>query len=237
MKKYYTAEDVARWQPTFEKSVTIHLEKLSRPGQPSEHYDFHLGMLSLHYCDFGMMRIAQGRFEEARKMFQESVQTRCKMFERAGEGVGESIDAGQFQSLLIAFVTKDESLVARMADLYKAEEGVPESIYLGSAVKLLAKKDTRGAKAALAQKKPRFETLFVGYDDCLEAIADKNEQGFASGLKVASESWRKVAARRYKGLPSAVCFIQGAGLVLLAESVLGKRLAVVNEYIPPELLQ
>jgi hypothetical protein len=237
MKKYYSPEDVVRWQQSFDKSVRIHLEKLSDLELSPDGYDFHLSLLSLAYHELGMTRIAQGGFEEARKMFHESVQARCKMFERAEKGVGRSIDAIYFQSLLIAFVTKEEDLVARIVDLYKPVEGIADAIYLGRAVKLLAKNDTIAAKSALAQKKPRFVTQFPGYAECLEGIADKDEQRFALGLNVASESWRKCAARRDKGLPFSVCFIQGVGLVRLAEWVLGKRISVVNEYIPAELLE
>jgi hypothetical protein len=239
MKKYYSPDDVVRWQASIEESVALHLKKLSEPGLLAQRGDFDLSMLSLTYCDFGMMCIAQGEFQDASKMFSESVRTRCKMFELIEEGLCPTrpIEAGDFPWLLIAFVTKDEDLIARVTDLYKPDKGIPSSIYLGRVLKLLAKNDTSGAKAALAQKVPRFETEVVGYADCLEAIADKDEQRFALGLKVASESWRKCAARRDKGLPFSVCFIQGVGLVRLAERVLGRRVSVDNEYIPSQLLQ
>jgi hypothetical protein len=237
MKLLYSPQDVVRWEAAKGGSVALHLQKLSEPGLVSEKQDFHLGMLSLSYQTKGMIFIAQGRYEEAVHSFHDSIKTLCKMYERFEKEQGGSLEAGHFQSVLVAFVTKDEPLVSRLVGLYRADEGTPDSIFLGKALKLVASGDIDGAKTALAQRKPRFEPQFVGYADCLQAIANKDQQRFVSALNVASESWAKWASKRVKGLPDSVCFIQGVGLIRLAERVVGNPIPITNEYMPQELLR
>lgn len=237
MKKFYSPEDVARWEEAKGGSVALHLEKLSDPSLVPQKQDFHLGMLSLSYQSKGMTFVALERFEEAKQSFRGSIETLCKMYERFEKGQGRSLEAGHFQSVLVAFVTKDQPLISRLAAHYRADDGTPDSVYLGRVVKLLAMGDIDAAKTALAQKKPRFEPQFVGYADCLEAIANKDQQRFVTALNGASESWSKWASKRVKGLPDSVCFIQGIGLVRLAERVLGNPIPISNEHMPQELLR
>lgn len=234
--RFYSEEDVARWQIAYAKSIGIHQEKLTTDfSQPA--IDFHLGGLAGSYYMQGMTFIAQGAFESSLQAFKASAEARCKMYERFENGKGRSLEAGHFQSVLVAFVTKDEALVSRLVGLYRADEGTPDSIFLGNALKLVATGDIDGAKTALAQRKPRFEPQFVGYADCLEAIANKDQPRFVSAASVACESWAKWAAKRVKGLPDSVCFIQGVGLVRLAERVLGNPIPVISDGMPQELLR
>lgn len=236
MKNFYNDADIARWETADKQSIPLHLEKLK--GEVHEKkIDFHLDMLAGSYYMQGMTFIAQGNFDEAVQAFRASAEARCKMYERFEKGQGRSLEAGHFQSVLVAFVTKDQALISRLVVHYRADEGTPDSIFLGRAVKLLAMGDTDGAKTALAQRKPRFEPQFVGYADCLEAIANKDQQRFVSALSLASESWAKWASKKAKGLADSVCFIQGVGLVRLAERVLGNPIPITNEYMPQELLR
>lgn len=235
MGQFYSNEDVARWDKSYGQSVDLHLEKLSA-DLPQEKVDFHLSNLSGSYYMQGMTLIAKSEFRKAIEAFRASAQTKFKMYERFENGQGRSLEAGNFQSLLVAFVTRDEALVSQLVGKYRAEDGTPGSIFLGRALKLIAMSDLDGAKIALREKKPRFEPQFIGYTDCLEAIANKDEHRFLTALKLASDSWAKWAVKRVNGLPDSVCFIQGVGLVRLAERVMGKRISVVDENIPLQLL-
>lgn len=237
MKKFYTSEDVVRWEAAKGGSVELHLQKLSDPALPPQKQDFHLGMLSLSYHTWGMICVAHNRFDEAILSFRGSTEVLCRMYERFNKGQGRSLEAGHFQSVLVAFVARDHPLASRLVGDYRADEGTPGSIFLGRAVKLLAMGDIDSAKSALAQRKPHCEPQFVGYAECLEAIANNDQQGFLSALNVASESWANWASKRVKGLPDAVCFIQGVGLVRLAEGIFGKSIPIASEHIPQGLLR
>lgn len=236
MDRFYANSDVVRWMNVDQQSITLHLAKLATE-LPQAKIDFHLDMLADSYYLHGMSCIAQGSFPEAIEAFRASISTRCKMYERYEMGMGRSLEAGHFQSLLVAFVTKDHPLIARFVAFYRANDGTPDSLFIGSALKLVATNDLEAAKSNLAKKKPRFERQFTGFSECLEAIANKDEKRFVNALNVASENWAKWAAKQAKGLPDSVCFIQGAGLVRLAESVFGRRILIADRHIPPELLR
>jgi hypothetical protein len=236
MGHFYSNDDVVRWDKSYRPAIDLHREKLTT-DLPQPKVDFHLSNLSGSHYMQGMTFIAQGNFDAAVQAFRASADARCKMYERFEKGQGRSLEAGHFQSVLVALVTKDQALISRFVSHYRADEGTPDSIFLGRAVKLLTMGDIDGAKTTLAQRKPCFEPQFVGYAECLEAIANKDQQRFVSALSVASENWAKWASKRVKGLPDSVCFIQGIGLVRLAERVLGNPIPIANEHMPQELLQ
>jgi hypothetical protein len=236
VQPYYSSDDVARWLKIDQQSITLHLNKLEGE-MPQTTIDFHLYMLAGSYYLHGMTCIAQNSFGAAIDAFRASAETRCKMYERYNNGLGRSLEAGHFQSLLIAFVTMERALVSRFVHNFRADEGTPGSVFLGRALKLVALNDLESAKNELARKKPRFEPQFIGYAECLDAIAGVDVQRFTAALNLASASWAKWAVKRAKGLPESVCFIHGIGLVRLAERVIGSRVIVIDEHIPGQLLQ
>jgi hypothetical protein len=236
MGRSYSDDDVVRWDKSYRPAIDLHLEKLGT-DLPQQKVDFHLSNLSGSYYMQGMTLIAQGAFDEAIRAFRDSAEARCRMYERFEKGQGRSLEAGHFQSVLVAFVTKDQALISRLVGHYRADEGTPDSIFLGKALKPVATGDIDAAKKVLAQRMPRIEPQFVGYADSMEAIANRDQQRFVSALDAASESWAKWASKKVKGLPDSVCFIQGVGLVRLAESVLGTPIFVTNQHMPQELLR
>jgi hypothetical protein len=235
MGRFYSNDDVVRWQKAYVQSIGIHLEELAT-DLSQQKIDHHLSGLAGSYYMQGMTFIAQGAFDEAIQAFRASADARCKMYERFERGQGWSLEAGHFQSVLVTFVTKDQALISRLVNHYRVSEGTPDSIYLGRAVKLLAAGDIDAAKNALARRKPHFEPQFAGYPDCLEAIVNKDPARLVTALNAASQCWAKCASKTVKGLPDSVCFIQGVGLILLAEKVIGQRIPISNEYIPRQLL-
>ncbi len=237
MNRYYSHEDLTRWEKAYGSSVTLHLEKLSTHGLNAQKQDFHLGMLQLSYETEGLIHIAKNRYEAAIKSFKDSKETLCKMYERYENGLGRPLEAGHFQSVLIGFVTSYKALIAKLANHYSANEGTKDSCYLGRALKLITAGNLDDAKAALAEKKPRFETEFIGFDDCFAAIVNRDEQQLLSAIKIATKSWEKCASNRDRGLPFSVCFIKGIGIIRLAEHVLGKQVLIDNQYMPHELLR
>jgi hypothetical protein len=235
--KYYSPEDVARWKVAYAGSIDLHLQRLSDPGLPDQQYDFHLGMVSLSYHAEAMLCLAECRFEDAVEAFRASIEARCRMYERFVAGRGRPVEAGAFQSVLVALATRDEALIAEIGRHYRADVGTAGSIFIGSALRCLVLDDIHGARIALDCKWPRFERQFVGYAESLQAIAAGDDQQFLAALALASESWANWAARQVRGLPDSVCFIHGVGLVRLAERVFGHRVPMANVRIPPQLVQ
>jgi hypothetical protein len=236
-RHFYTDADVERWENVEKNSLQIHNDKLAT-DLPQRLVDHHLSGLSATFWSRAMICIAKGEFGKAIEALRTSTEYRCKVYERFEKGDGTwPPDAGDFQTLLVALVSRDEASIARFVSLYRYDKGTPGSVFLGRAVKLLVMNEIDAARESLGQKKPRFEPQFVGYAECFEAMANKDEHGFVAALTLASKKWAKVVSIRDRGLPYSVCFIQGAGLVRLAEKVLGKPISVSNEHIPPQLFR
>lgn len=235
MGRLYADDDMARWEHSYKDSVAIHLDKLANSATEAE-IDFRLGMLAVSRYTLGMISVAKGDFLGATARFRSAVETRCGQYERFEQGVGRELDAGHFQTLLLALVTRDDTLVSRFRAHYRAENGTKCSIFLGRAVKRLAANDREGARLELDRRKPPIDPQFLGYCECLEAIAAGNEGQFTDAIVRAGNHWQTWAAKTVRGLPDAVCFIQGVGLVRLAEKVLRRPVPVTHEHLPHELL-
>jgi hypothetical protein len=235
MSHLYSPADLDRWNRSYQDSIHLHLDKLAT-DLSSQQVDFHLNMLSLSYHTQGMILIAQGKFTDAVGSFRSSVLAKCQMYERYEKGEGRALEAGHFQSVLEAYVTRDDDLVAAIVKHYRAQEGTPDSIFLGRALKYIATNEIDNAKRLMRQEWPRFEPQFVGFADCLEAIAENDEYRFVAAANSASQHWAAWAAKRIRGLPDSVCFIQGIGLIRLAEKSMGRTIRIVSEYLPQELL-
>jgi hypothetical protein len=235
MKRSHSDKDVARWEKAYENAIAIHLDKL-RTESSQANVDFHMGGLAGSYYMYGMTLIAGAQFGAAIDAFRSSTELWCKMYERYENGHGRPLEAGHFQSVLVAYVTGDDVLISRLVAHYRAEDGTPDSIFIGTALKLIATGDCTSAKTALTLPKPHFEPQFRGYPDCLDAIAHNNEEQFISALGTASEFWAKWASNQARGLPHSVCFIHGVGFIRLAETIFNKSISVTNEHIPQGLL-
>jgi hypothetical protein len=237
VERYYSTEDVARWEASYAESIAAHLQRLTDPRLPESRHDFHLGMLSLSHRTRAMICVARGRFGDAVAALRASVEARCRMYERSVAGVGRPLEAGHFQTVLDALATRDDTLVDRIGRHYRADVGTRDSVFLGTALRSLVLNDVPGACSALGRERPRFERQFVGYVECLQAVAAGDDQRFPAALALASGSWAEWAARQVRGLPDSVCFLHGAGFVRLAERVFRRRVPVADAHIPSPLLQ
>jgi len=237
MASRYSPEDVARWEGTFPNSLAIHTEKLKRDDASPDHRRFHLGMLSLTYRDMATTAIARGAFADAIRLLRLGVDTVCRLHELFEQGFpGEGADAGHFQSVLLAFATRDTELSKKMVSHYRFDKGIKASVFLGKIIKSIAHGDHAAAQDTLSKPWPKVEAMFRGYPECLQAIANKDEPAFRQAIPSTSKNWAKWAARVEKGLPGAVCFIQGIGLVRLAEHAMGRHIPISDDNMPPELL-
>jgi hypothetical protein len=234
-RKFYTDDDVLRWEQRASETIPFQVEALRKPGIDSNIRWQRFGHLSGAYDTLAMIAIAKKRFDEARDNLRKSIEFDFEQYEIC-RAKGEATSAGHFQEILLAYVTKDQPLISKMLNYYTWVDGIPESVYLGKVIKSLGVGDLSIAQLTLDQKRPRMEKMFDAYPDCLQAMVHKDAGALQTAISVGSKNWARRAARFEKGLPYAVCFIQGAGLVRLAEHVMGAKLSITDENIPAELL-
>jgi hypothetical protein len=234
MRTYYTSEDVLRWEKSALEGIPLHLGKL-KGSEPLHIRSQRFGGLAGEYDTLAMIAIARKQFANAIELLRKSIEMHFEQFE-IDKARGRPIDAGHFQEVLLSFLTKDQPLISKMLNYYTWEDGIPESVYLGKVIKSLAVGDFSYAQLTLDQKRPRIEKMFDAYPDCLQAMVHKDAGALQTAKLVGSKNWARRAARFEKGLPYAVCFLQGAGLVRLAEHVMGAKLSITDENIPAELL-
>jgi hypothetical protein len=201
--------------------------------------------MSLNHRALALAAIAQGRLTDARDHLMKSAALRAEVFIRfaRGEPINiERVNAGHFQSLLDALASGDWAAAERFCAVFPAEfakesRSIPSSLYIARPLKALVEGRLEDARRMLAQKQPSIDPMARGYPECLRAIAAKDLAGFVEALRAASGYWRKWAARAERGLPDSVCFLHGAGLVALAERVMGQRLDEPVDDVPVELLR
>jgi hypothetical protein len=233
---FFTDEHVATWEQRALGTIQFQFDALRKPGLTLELRWQRFGHIAGAYESLAMVAIARKTFGEVRGFLCKSMEMHFEQFEiqRAQE---EPISAGYFQLVLLAYVTMDPAVIHKMLNYYHWDDGVPESVFLGKIIKSLAVGDTATAQVTLSQKRPRIEKMFSAYPDCLHAIANKDQAGLCDAIAIACKTWARRAARYEKGGPHAVCFLQGIGLVRLAEQVIGGKVSIAEEHIPPELLE
>jgi hypothetical protein len=236
MSAFYSEEDVIRWEKTAFESIRTQTEALRKTGIPYEFRWQRLGSVAGAYKRLAMVAIARRKFSDAMGFFRKAMEMEFERYEME-LAHGKAVDAGEFQTVLLAYATTDQLLISKMLGYYTWDKGVPESVYLGKIIKSLAIGDITTAQETLKLKKPRIEKMFSDYPACLQAMADKDQDSFQTSIAAAATTWAKRASRYEKGLSDSVCFIQGVGLVRLAEQVIGTRIGICNEHIPAELLR
>ena len=130
-----------------------------------------------------------------------------------------------------------KSLISRLVRHYRVDSGTPDSRLSRPSGEVPRDRRPGGREGSARAQTAALEGQFKGYAECLEAIADKDPCRFAEAFEIATKSWTRFAARTVRGLPLAACFIQGVGLIRLAERVIGERIEISNEHIPSRLLQ
>lgn len=235
MAAFYTTEDVLRWEENALKNIPFQTKALREPGISLDKQWQRYGFLSGSYYSLTMIAISRKQFDRAREFLRQSVEMDFQQFE-VELALESPMDAGNFQAVLLAYVVNEPWIISKVLNYYRWEKGVPESVFIGKIIKSLALGDLKTAEATLAQKRPRIEKMFEAYPDCLRAMLEKNPVALQVSINLGSKTWARRAARFEKGLPDAVCFLQGAGLVRMAQHVMGGRVAITDENIPAELI-
>jgi hypothetical protein len=153
------------------------------------------------------------------------------------------MSAGNWQTLLRAHASTDEVSIKRFCGLFDLDlasrpqvGSTKDSLFIGWLLKALTEYRLNDARALSAEGHPSEERMFRGYIGCLAAISRSDEDGLVNCLGEASKAWEQYARRTWKGLPDAVCFMNGVGILRLAERTWQKRLMCDDPNIPAELL-
>ena len=240
-KSLYAPEDVARWDEVFLELLGMEVARLrGEPGYPKIEWAQVYGFMGEAQFQ-ALTEVAKGNCPRALGWLVISVELACRMHEDCYSGRGGMnevmLTAGYWRELLYAHASTSKEMVERFCRLYNPNvHGTRDSIYHGRILKALTDKRIQDALAILSEKRPSVERMFQGYIECFEAIARQDEAGFRQAIATASGLWEKYAWRMEKGLPPAVCFLDGAGIIRVAEHVWGRRVAIEDPNIPAGLL-
>ncbi len=243
----YTSEDIERWEATSAEVLRLLLQQL-RDEPDGRVCQLGRGYLSLEGSAWSnaLISAARSQWPTSLGWLRVSVDAICVLYEAcmAGRRIApQSLAAGNWQTLLHAHASTDSLLVSRFCKLFDLEfaarreiGSTKDSLFIGRLVKALTEHRLDDARALLSRQWPSVERMFRGFVECLQAVAMNYEVGFARSLQSASAAWQKYASRNWKGLPDAVCFLNGVGLVRLAEHTWQKRVTLSDPNIPAELL-
>jgi len=245
-KPRYTQEDVDRWREDHEQWLPVLLDRLRNDP---DHRAIRRGggYAALGYKAWGrsLYCIAEGSFAKALGWLWVCADVRARLYEAfsAGSHVSpEYLGAGNWQALLHAHASTDGALTARFCRLYDLElaarpeaRSTRDSMYHGRLLKALTEGRVDDARGVLGERRPKVEAMFRGYVECMEAVAADDDHAFREAISAASTAWEKYASRFWRGLPDAVCFLNGVGLIRLAEHVWGRGIIIEDPSIPGEL--
>lgn len=238
----YTKADVLRWQQVDEGRLQMKLAQLTDTAFAGRR-DFVLSGLHLLHEGLGYTYVALNEPERARSHFLDSCHYVVRLFElpEIGEAVAPSrLSAGYCPTWLIAMAIGAEDIAKSLTALFKSEYLTHDMRQAGMeqiavTLKALVEGRVGDAQVLLSQSPISNPGDFQHYLECLAAIAEGSDDGFRASLELAARSWAERIVRTHKGLPQAVCFMHGLGLLRLAERVFGRSLEIDIKSIPSRL--
>ena len=241
-KPRYTMVDVERWEKVGQGRISLFIPRLQSGGTDAR-------MRRLDFGGVAGLSFSQAQSCVARELYPRALGWLTVAVEAEIHYIvclqqeGFLPAAGHWQSLLHAHTSTDKSLIDRYSLKFDLElaakpeaDSTKDSMYHARLLKSLTELRIDDTKTILAEKRPSPEAMFRGYYKVMEMIALNDESGFAEAIGEASVSWEKYARRCWKGLPDAVCFMNGVGFIRLAEHVWKHPVSVDDPNIPPGLL-
>jgi hypothetical protein len=243
MKPLYLPSDVDRWVTQNAKRRQLLARRLGTNWSDATDAQG-LSLLSLTLESEGYTAIALGKRDEAIRSFHNAVSVVAKLLDmgrQGSTGAETYLRTGFFQTLLEAFAIGDDSLTAQFVAVFDvdgiaAKASPPDSTYIARVLKALAQGKQEEAKHVLATPPPDVDSQFVGYVECLKAIADGRRSELEGELHRAAQAWERFVRKDSPGQPQSACFLGGLGLLRLAEKVWKRRLEVTVEHLPQLLV-
>ncbi len=192
-------------------------------------------MLALTLVDSAFAKFAIGECDNAANLLQSAVRFKLRIFElhsTGNEAAKGYIRAGEFQTILLAFASGDIDLARQFASILPAdgfavENSPADSSFIYLSLKALALSDFDEAASLLSRPKPeKVDPQFVGYIECLEAIAEKNASKVQVAIQNAESHWYAFMNKKFRGHPQAACFVAGLGFQRIAETTLKTKLDI-----------
>ncbi|MFN0017287.1 MAG: hypothetical protein ACKVP0_03445 [Pirellulaceae bacterium] len=240
MASLFSKSDVERWVAQNEKKMTL-LQRRLGSSRTSSTDKQGLSLLSLTLEDQGYIHVAAGNRDKAIACFHQAVEICATVLSLEMQGVPSPLgylSAAYFQQLLIALAVGDNDLIKRFAEMLPTDNAYDpdDSVYIAKALKALTLGRINEARPHLALPAPDTDAQFIGYVECLRAIANGSWADFVNELRRAAAGWEKFTRREFEGQSCSSCFIGGVGLLKLARRVSGQELPVTIEHIPSLLL-
>lgn len=234
MQKLFSDRNVEQWETTGVRKLEILGRRLGENPAQSEDAQG-LNLLALSLIDLAFAKIAIGERDNALSLLQSVVQFKIRIFELYSSGSDAAkgyIRAGEFQTLLLAFASGNVDLARRFANILPTdgiavEHSPADSNFIYLPLKALALNDFDEAASLLSRPAPeKVDPQFLGYIECLEAIAERHVLKVQQTIKNAELLWYEFMKKKFRGHPQAVCFVAGIGFQRLAETVLKTKLDI-----------
>jgi len=235
----YTRSDVVRWKEADESRIQLKLAQLHDSSFHGRR-DFVLSGLHLLHEGLGFTYVALEEPEIARNHFLASCQYVEQLFSlrERGEPISPGrLTAGYCKSWLVALAIGENATASSLASKFKRED-LPagkrrsEIEQIALLLKSLIGCSEDFHDEELGPPSSARSNDFKYYLECLDGIAERDEERFLHALERAADNWLIQIVRTHRGLPQSVCFIHGLGLLRLAEQVIGKPIEVSNVLIP-----
>jgi hypothetical protein len=239
MKPLYSSADVDRWVIQNAKARQL-LERRLGTNWKSANDAQGLSLLSMTFEAEGFTAVALGNREVAMNNFAESVAVTVKVLDMGRKGINGAegyVRTGYFQTLLTAWAIDDDRLIKEFLDVFQvegtaADRSPADSTYIARTLKALSMGRLGDAERILAFPARDVDPQFVGYVDCLTAIAESRMDEFKVALRRSADAWERFTREDGGGQPQSACFIGGLGLLNLAKRLGLKLNDLVVDHIP-----
>jgi hypothetical protein len=235
--------DLDRWEQSNQRKLEIltrRLGSLATPRCDPQGVD----MLHLTFINIAFTRLAANDLDGARSALLSSVESQMTIQQWACDGEPRALgyrSPGFFPTLLHAHLLNDSRLTKRIASLMNSNiqasnSGPEDSTYIANLCLMLTLGESSGIVCDLAHPPATCDKMFHGYIPTLLSLFRTNVEGFRLHLCDAARNWVTYTAKHFAGNPRSVCFLDAAGIIMMARTLKGYRLEDVPECISRGLL-
>jgi len=240
------AKSLVFWENTFNEA----LSDIKNRGTPQKPYGrgnvYSFGVAGA-LKQIGYLNVGLRRYPEALGAFHQMTEFRSLVYEKFYQGLDintGNLAAGHWQILCLSLLTRNNQIISRFNNVYKQLvfgeddrfDKLPESLYIGQILSRMVDGRLSEAKEImLYTKRPKLDTRFRGTYEILDAIADMNEKKITVTIAEGGIHWQKYM-QRHKDEVDSICFLYGAGLHHLAETILCKDIELNTPQIPQGLI-